>query len=107
MTKREYYNLQFFKKSIPGFSTRYYCDVKEKTTVNIYLSSLLSDLGEKESPYLLEEIENALNNRHYEQYYTIDGSMGNNDLEILPPNALIHNEFEMPLLELKQILEEW
>lgn len=107
MTKREYYNLEFQKINAPGFSSRYFCGVKESTIANNYISTLLSDLGRKESPYVLAEIENALNSKYYEQYYTLDGSMGNNGLQILPPNALIHNEFEICLLELKEILEEW
>lgn len=107
MSKRQQYNLTFSKITTSGFSDSFVCTRAVKTTEALVLSGLLNSLGEREGPQLLEEIEHALNNLPFEEYYTADGVILSDGVQIIPPNAIISQQIQLSLIELKSLIEEW
>nr|WP_294943644.1 hypothetical protein [uncultured Mucilaginibacter sp.] len=107
MSKRQQYNLSFFKIKTPGFSDSFVCTRTVKTAEALVLSGLLNSLGEREGPLLLEEIGHALNNLPFEEYYTADGVILSDGIQIIPPNAIVSRQIQISLTELKGLIEEW
>lgn len=110
MKKSEQYRLWFSKSQASDGRVRYSCYPAIRTTTSdesYYLAGLLDLLSDSEPKYLLEEIENALNNKYFEEYYSLDHSGPDDSIQILPPNVILNNSFSISLIELKLLLEEW
>ena len=60
----------------------------------------MRSVSDKEPDLLLDEINLALNNGDYEEYYSMDGS-GVDTIRIAPPNAIYNNYYTISLAELK------
>jgi hypothetical protein len=107
MTQEEKYNLKFEKKLIVGYSPVYHCLAQNDSQNTVFLSELLSTLGDFEAGELLEELNFAINGEYYEECYRQDGALFNDSIQIKPPIVIINMQFEFPLMELKLLLDEW
>ena len=110
MTKQEQYKLKFRKRVSDSSSPYYYCGMVQTNDESLALSELLSIIKNKSAESLLEEINNAINEEDFDEYYLFDTAPGDFDLTLLPPNAVIAQmgyKYTIPLKDLKQLLEEW
>jgi hypothetical protein len=104
MSKKDQYKLNFSKVKIDN-RIHYGCSRWGDLPESPYLSELLDHLANIEAEGLLEEINNAIANKDFEEYYSLDVSPIS--LRISPPNIFINEIVEFPLSELKILLEEW
>ncbi|ARS34594.1 hypothetical protein [Pontibacter actiniarum] len=102
MTKREQYKLTFNK-----IKNRVYCGQSEITTESYFLCSLLNQLSDREPEYLLDEIKLAVAGQDFDAFYSVDGALFSDGVHIQPPNAIINEKYEVKLVDLKQLLDEW
>lgn len=58
-----------------------------------------------EVPYLIEDIESIIQGGDYDETFLPD--FGDCVIRFDPPNAIFNEDFVIPLLELKMLLEEW
>ena len=103
MTKREQYELQFYKTKM-----------SESYTGNICLSNMigpysylqvLNRLSVEETTDLISYINNALNGKYYEPYYTSDGTEAE-DIELAYPNIIINGN-TIAMQDMLTLLQEW
>ena len=106
MTKREFYKLQFSKIKTTGYSDSFICIGSNTVVGSLQLANLLDVLSDREPDSLLEEIELTINGGYYEEIYRIDGSSVDK-VELMPPNAIINDDFTIALTDLKELLEGW
>ena len=107
MNKREQYNLRFEKLDIPDWGIKYFCSEMQSSNDAFHLSDLLNHVSNREPEDLLEETDNVLNGSFFEKYYVPDGALFTSGVTIVPPKAVINEAYEISLLELKALLEEW
>lgn len=96
------YGITFKKiilKNYSGFKCEY------STIPGSYCTADLLETFRVEAPYLLAEIETILKGEHYDEIFLPD--FGFSELRFDPPNAIFNNDFMIPLVELKILLEEW
>lgn len=105
MTKKEQYSLKFVKIKDSVNSDTYLCQGDFSVQGSLKLAHLLSILSNREPQYLLEEVNLALSNGDFEEYYLPDASV-TDVIRIVPPNIIV-NGFTITLLNLKQLLQEW
>ena len=89
MTKKEQYTLKFIKIKDSTHSDTYLCQGNVSVQGSIKLAHLLSILSNREPQYLLEEINLALSNGDYEDYYLPDASV-TDEIEINPPSIIVN-----------------
>jgi len=105
MTKQEQYKLKFEKINTPIKRVMCTCRQMQVTNDSIYLCRLLDDISDKSPQYLLNEINNALINGSYEEYFEPDGSL--ESVRINPPNAIVNENYKITLTDLRELLIEW
>ncbi|MDQ1160622.1 hypothetical protein QE422_000990 [Chryseobacterium sp. SORGH_AS 447] len=98
MMQKDKYLLEFIKIKSSKCGDTYIC--KGNSIPGSYiLGHFLTILSDREPHYLLEEIQLAMNNRQYEEYYSPDGAI-HITIKIIPPNIEI-DDFKMKLSEMK------
>jgi hypothetical protein len=107
MSRKQQYNLVFSKLTVQGYFDSFLCTQVGESAEAHALSNLLYALGRLEGPSLLEELDNALNNRPFEEYYSPDNANFSDGVQIIPPAAIINQQVEVPLTHLKELIEEW
>jgi len=108
MMIKKKYGLQFEKITDKEFDyISYSCSPTPSIPGSGFLALLLDMVSDEEPEFLLEEIDAALNEKEFEEYYFPNNAQGNNGVHISPPNAIIKEAFALPLTELKILLEEW
>ncbi len=112
MSRRQEYNLRFYKKESPGWPASYYCDGIESDNRSGFISIILSrqnDLWSVDT--FLEEIELAENGnfQDMEEFWQPDSLTDDLRCYITPPNIILgkdHN-YTLPLQHFKEFLLEW
>jgi hypothetical protein len=107
MTKREQYGLRFERIKSDGFSAYFSCSPSSNINGSGELALLLDLLSDNEPRFLLDEVQLAITGGVFEEYYSPDNAQGYNGVRLAPPNAIIHNSFTIPLIELKALILEW
>jgi len=107
MSRKQQYNLVFSKFAVHGYRDSFLCTEVGESAEAHALSNLLYALGRWEGPSLLEELDNALNNRPFEEYYSPDNANFSEGVQITPPITIINQQITVPLSHLKELIEEW
>jgi len=106
MTIKQQYDIKFHKQTSKGFSDYYYSHGNDSILGSLELSELLRAVSNDEAELMLEEINEIINTGFsYEESYSFNNSPISVDFN--PPNVTINGTYTLPLLDLKQLLEEW
>lgn len=107
MTKREQYGLSFYKKK-NSFDGAIENICKREGSINEYNHlQILTQFSQIETTDLIEEIENALNGKYYEEYFTSD-PIEFVSIKLAYPNVIFgENDLIISMQDLKDLLQEW
>jgi hypothetical protein len=106
MTLKDKYQLEF-KKEIEDLKVIFKCH-----NIGDNISEIARKINQMhliECNGLIEEIENAQDDKYFEEYFALDcGEASDQDeIRILPPNVVINISTEIPLEDMKVLLLEW
>jgi hypothetical protein len=108
MSMQETYRLNFQKLVIPGWGVRYGRTWRSAAADRaVDLAELLQMLGDVKGPYLLEELQLALDGGAYEEYYAPNGAQGRCGVQIQPPDVVVNGAYRMPLIRFMGLVAEW
>ena len=105
MTKREQYGLSFINWVNPIDKT--VNKVCKRENVNTYSElQIISRLSIHEIQSLLQNIQNAIKGEYYEEIYSSERT-DDTSVEIHPPNVIINEIYSIPLIDIRDLLQEW
>ena len=107
MTKRAQYDLSFYNSTSPR-NGRITNICKKNGEVNRYsVLQILQNLDKPSTIAFIDEINNALNGKYYEEFFTSDG-IEHEGIQLLFPNVIFgENDLTIAMTDLKELLEEW
>ncbi|MEP6613827.1 MAG: hypothetical protein ABJA76_18120, partial [Mucilaginibacter sp.] len=108
MTKREQYELIFFKSKSPRWGNPINC-CKKGGAVNQFshLQFIQRLTNKTELNGLISDLEDALRGEYYEQYFCTDATE-DLDIELNFPNVILgEKNLIIPMLDLRDLLIEW
>lgn len=105
MTKREKYGLDFSKWVNPVDKTVKKVCRREKLSTYSELQ-IIDRLSIFEIQSLLQSIQNADNGDYYEEIYSSE-RIDDESVEIHPPNIIINEICIIPLIDMRDLLQEW
>lgn len=108
MTKREQYELIFFKSKSPSWGSEIYCCKKDGAVNQFSHLQFIQRLTYKaELNGLISDLEDALKGKCYEQYFCTDATE-DITIEFNFPNVIFgERDLVITMLDLRDLLMEW
>lgn len=108
MTKREQYQLRFYKVYSDN-RIEYMCDHTGQNAKYNRLALKLSLMHKIECEALIETILDAENGEYYETDFVLNADTASDEdgIEISYPNVIIDNQLSISFIDMKILLQEW
>jgi hypothetical protein len=105
MNKKEQYSLIFFKRIRPDGKLR--ADLRVENTDNSTILNLLGYLDENATVGFIDDLESCIySKRNVDEGFQFD-HFGDTDVLYKYPNVTFGTLYSIPMIDLKEILEEW
>ncbi len=104
MSKREQYGITFYQTITSDGNNGYLCR-KDNINQHSHLT-IICRLNISETESLINNINNAISGKYYEQFFSSD-NIESETVELSYPNVIINGNLIIPMQDLKELLQEW